>query len=249
MPGLGAPNLSMRSKTPGKLYSQPSASTVSDSSNPRLCSTAVWIYWGKFTFKWTRAVQRPSQVVLVVKNTPANAGGIRYMGSIPGLGRSPGGGHGNPFQYSCLENLMAGYSPQCLKESDMTEVTQHTYKQFKPMRSKGKLPLFIQLLMLLLPSRHLCPWDFPGKNTAVRCHFLLQGIFPTQGSNWCLLHWQVDSLLLSHQGSPAIDRHLHYFQFAAIMNKATMNSKRILLYLDGMTSIQVSACLQITCHL
>ena len=39
----------------------------------------------------------------MVKNRPANAGDIRDMGSIPGLGRSPGGGHGNPFQYSCLE--------------------------------------------------------------------------------------------------------------------------------------------------
>ena len=42
----------------------------------------------------------------------------------------------------------------------------------------------------------------PGKNTGVCCHFLLQGIFPTQGSNSGLLSWQVDSLLLSHQGSP-----------------------------------------------
>ena len=42
-----------------------------------------------------------SQVVLVVKNPPVNAGDV---GSIPGLGRSPGGGHGNPFQYFCLEN-------------------------------------------------------------------------------------------------------------------------------------------------
>ena len=47
-----------------------------------------------------------SQVVLVVKNPPANAGKVRNMGSIPGLGRSPGGGHGNPLQYSYLENLM-----------------------------------------------------------------------------------------------------------------------------------------------
>ena len=47
-----------------------------------------------------------AQVVLVVKNPPANAGDIRDAGSIPGLGRSPGGGHGNPFQYSCLENPM-----------------------------------------------------------------------------------------------------------------------------------------------
>ena len=36
--------------------------------------------------------------------------------------------------------------------------------------------------------RLLCPWDFPGKNTGVGCHALLQGIFPTQGSNPCLLH-------------------------------------------------------------
>ena len=47
----------------------------------------------------------------------------------------------------------------------------------------------------------LRPWDFPGKNTGVGCHFLLQGIFLTQGSSMHLLHWQVDSLLLSHQGS------------------------------------------------
>ena len=40
------------------------------------------------------------------KNPPANAGDIRDMGSIPGLGRYPGGGHGNPFQYSCLEKPM-----------------------------------------------------------------------------------------------------------------------------------------------
>ena len=45
-----------------------------------------------------------SQVVLVVKNPCANAGGIRDMSSVPGLGRSPGGRHGNRLQYSCLEN-------------------------------------------------------------------------------------------------------------------------------------------------
>ena len=47
-----------------------------------------------------------SQVALVVKNPRANAGDIRDMGSTPGLGRSPGGGHSNPLQYSCLENPM-----------------------------------------------------------------------------------------------------------------------------------------------
>ena len=42
----------------------------------------------------------------VIKNTPANAGDIRDAGSIPASRRSPGGGHGNPLQYSCLENPM-----------------------------------------------------------------------------------------------------------------------------------------------
>ena len=53
----------------------------------------------------------------------------------------------------------------------------------------------------LQPARLLCPWTFPGKNTRVGCHFLLQGTFLTQGSNLCLLgllHWQADSLPLHH---------------------------------------------------
>ena len=57
----------------------------------------------------------------------------------------------------------------------------------------------------LQPVRLLCPWSFPGKNTGVGCHFLLQAIFPTQGLNLhllCLLHWQANSLPLSHLGRP-----------------------------------------------
>ena len=56
----------------------------------------------------------------------------------------------------------------------------------------------------LQPTRLLYPWNFPGKNTGVGCHFLLQGIFPTQRSNLCLLgllYWQVDSLPLGRLGS------------------------------------------------
>ena len=55
----------------------------------------------------------------------------------------------------------------------------------------------------LQPTRLLCPWGFPSKNTGVGCHFLLQGIFATQGSNPCLLcrlYWQVDSLPLAPPG-------------------------------------------------
>ena len=64
----------------------------------------------------------------VGKDPPASAGDIRDMGSFPGSGRSPRGGHGNPLQYSCLENPhgqrnLAGYSPWGYKESDGTEVT------------------------------------------------------------------------------------------------------------------------------
>ena len=61
----------------------------------------------------------------------------------------------------------------------------------------------------LQAARLLCSRDCPGKNTGVHCHFLLQGLFPTQGSNQhllcflllCLLHGQADSLPLSHLGS------------------------------------------------
>ena len=52
------------------------------------------------------------------------------------------------------------------------------------------------------PSRLLCPWDSPGKNTGVGCHALLQGIFPTQRMNPSLLHCRWILYHLSHQGSP-----------------------------------------------
>ena len=75
-----------------------------------------------------------SQVALVVKNLPVNAGDIRDSGSIPGSGRSPGGAHGNPLQYSCLETphgqrSLVRYSPWGLKASAMAEVTLHTCTQ------------------------------------------------------------------------------------------------------------------------
>ena len=52
------------------------------------------------------------------------------------------------------------------------------------------------------PTSLLRPWDFPGKSTGVGCHFLLQGIFPTQGLNLGLLHCTQMLYRLSHQGSP-----------------------------------------------
>ena len=52
------------------------------------------------------------------------------------------------------------------------------------------------------PARLLCPWNSPGKNTGVGSHSLLQGIFPTQGSNPGLLHYRQILYHLSCQGSP-----------------------------------------------
>ena len=60
-------------------------------------------------------------------------------------------------------------------------------------------------LRVWLCARLLCPWDSPGKNAGVGCHFLLQGIFTTQGSNLhlpSLLNWQVDSLPTEAPGKP-----------------------------------------------
>ena len=64
----------------------------------------------------------------MVKNLPANAGDTRDAGSTLGSGKSPGGGHGNPLQYSCQKNphgqrSLAGYNPWGHKESDTTEGT------------------------------------------------------------------------------------------------------------------------------
>ena len=115
-------------------------------------ATRIQIFWLEEQFPWKRVlcywltpipadalvsicrVSRyvgASQVALLVKNPPANAGDERDTGSIPGSGRSPGGGHGNPPQGSCLENTMdrgAWWTiiPRLSKESDKTEVTQYT---------------------------------------------------------------------------------------------------------------------------
>ena len=65
----------------------------------------------------------------MLKKPPANAGDIRGVGSIPGWGRSTGGGHGYPLQYSSVENphgwrRLVGYSPWGPKELDLTEGTE-----------------------------------------------------------------------------------------------------------------------------
>ena len=81
----------------------------------------------------------------VVPNLPTSAGAAGDEGSIPGAGRSPGEGNGNPFQYSCLDKngqrSLLGYSPWGHKESDMTEQCTHTHTHTHTP------PLHIMILM------------------------------------------------------------------------------------------------------
>ena len=86
-----------------------------------------------------------SQVVLVVKNLPANAGDLRDLGSIPGSERSPGAGNGNPLQCSCLENSMDRVCGR--KKSDTTEQLTHT--------SLDTFETMFEFLSLKLPSNFI----------------------------------------------------------------------------------------------
>ena len=84
-------------------------------------------------------------VALVVKDSPANAGDVSDKGSIPGLGRSPGGGHGNPLQYSSVENprdrgAWQGYSPLGDEESDTTKVSEHILESSKRSTNTSSSP-------------------------------------------------------------------------------------------------------------
>ena len=71
----------------------------------------------------------------------------------------------------------------------------------------------------LQPARLLYPWNSPGKNTGVGCYYIFQVIFLTQGLNPSLLHWQSDSLPLSHRESPNAVYHLVKLETTA----ATLN--------------------------
>ena len=98
-----------------------------------------------------------SQVVVGVKNRPANAGDIRDSGSIPRLGRSPGGGHGNPLQYSCLENPMDRGAWQAtvhrVADSNVTEATQHTHTILFLCANLLKLFTFIKDFNIFINSK------------------------------------------------------------------------------------------------
>ena len=95
-----------------------------------------------FFFFTSLQIHGASQVALVVKNPPVNAGDVRDAGSIPGLGRSHGEGNGNPFQYSCLENPMNGGAWQPTVHSQTYLIEYYTAL----CKSKLQLSLCIQFL-------------------------------------------------------------------------------------------------------
>ena len=95
------------------------------------------------------------------------------------------------------------------------------YCQVVFVQSLGHVRLFCDP-MNCIPARPLCPWDFPGKNTEVGCRFLLQGIFPTQGSNPHLLFWQANFFTTEIPGSSLFLGRRNLFQrFIVIIYIAT----------------------------
>ena len=87
----------------------------------------------------------------------------------------------------CIENM----SKEGLTHNPTTQGYLSRYMHY-PLKGERKWSCSVMSDSLspyeLSPSRLLCPWDFPGKNTGVGCHFLLQDIFPTQGSKLGLPH-------------------------------------------------------------
>ena len=103
-----------------------------------------WVFLGPEPGPWA------SQVVLVVKNLSASSGDVRHAGSIPGSGRPPEGGHGNPFQYLPGElhgqRSLENYNPWGHKQSDMPEDTYHTHKNLG-LKASPRATLEISAMM------------------------------------------------------------------------------------------------------
>ena len=100
-------------------------------------------------------------------------------------------------------NALISYHPSCPKTPPYL-LNKGVCSRNSKMLQKWKWNLLVMSGSLrphgLQPTRLLCPWDFPGNSTGVECHFLLQGIFPTQGSNRGLPHCRHTLYCLSHHG-------------------------------------------------
>ena len=130
------------------------------------------------------------------------------MGLITGSGRSPRGGNGHPLQYSCLENPMDRGAWQAAFHR-ITRVG-HDWSDLAHMLAYICVCIYMYICMCESPSvmsDSLCPhelyssWNSPGRNTGVGSLSLFQWIFPTQESNWALLHYRWILYQLSYQES------------------------------------------------
>ena len=103
--GLQTSTLILNTTPRGHCFPSGGREAPSDNKTLRLwLLLSFYIVFTTLLFIPSLVGRRASQVALAVKNLPTSAGDIRDMGSIPGSGRCPGGGHDNPLQYSCLEN-------------------------------------------------------------------------------------------------------------------------------------------------
>jgi len=137
-----------------------------------------------------------------VKNPPASA---EDSGSIRGLGRSPGVRNGNPLQCSCVKNSISE-EPGGLWSVGSQRIG-HNWAHMLTITLSFTNILEVKVAQLSPNfwdpmNCNLCPWNSPGKNTGVGSHSLLQGIFPTQGSNPGLPHCRQILYHPSHQQSP-----------------------------------------------
>ena len=121
---------------------------------------------------------------------------VRDPGSIPGLGRFPEEGNGNPLQYSCFENPMDG-GAWCR----LLSMGWQRYPRAPNFIFCEKVKV-AQSCPTLQPHGLYSSWNSPGQNTGVGSLSLLQQIFPTQELNWGLLHCGWILYQLSYQGSP-----------------------------------------------
>ena len=129
--------------------------------------------------RWLRILRGLFSQWLNGKESAFNAGGTRDMGLIPGSGRSPGEGNGNPLQYSCLENSMdrgvwGAYSPWSCKESDTTWACSHMciYGVAKSRTQLSDFPFtfhFPALEKETATHSSVLAWRIPGTGCRVGC--------------------------------------------------------------------------------
>ena len=131
------------------------------------------------------------------KESACHAGHSGDADLISGSGRSPAGGNGNPLQYLCLQNPMDRGAWWAAVQGVAESRTR-----LKRLSSSCSMQLWESMVVVfsssfvsdslwpfeLEPTRLFCQWDSLGKNIGVGCHFLLQGIFPIQGSKPWLQH-------------------------------------------------------------